>query len=484
MKSCGFHFNTTYTGLPQPFFTEQNPTAVASPKMVIINDDLAQLMGLNFTDLSDKKRAELFSGNRLPEGATPFAQAYAGHQFGYFTILGDGRAVVWGEHITPQQQRVDIQFKGSGQTPYSRRGDGKAALGPMLREYIISEAMHYLGIPTTRSLAVVTTGESVRREQRLPGAILTRVACSHIRIGTFEFAAERGGKPLISAIMNYTIDRHYPELRESQNPALDLIQVVMEKQIDLIVHWMRVGFIHGVMNTDNMLLSGESIDYGPCAFMDFYDPATVFSSIDHEGRYAYANQPMIAQWNLARLAEALLPIIHDDAQKAVESAEKIISQFPDIYKHKWLAMMSSKLGLFELWPEDEQLISRLLAWMQSTEADYTNTFRDLSQAAKPEGKLYRQEAFRGWYKSWQDRLKKNPKSLESSSSLMKTTNPAVIPRNHKVEEVLKAAHNGCFKPLHELLAVLKEPYKDRDCLKPFQNPPEPSECIHQTFCGT
>lgn len=484
MKACGFNFDTTYTRLPQQFFTKLSPIRVPSPQRVIVNHQLAQSIGLDFSNLDQKAQAQLFSGNKLPEGSTHFAQAYAGHQFGHFTMLGDGRALIWGEHITPSQARLDIQFKGSGQTPYSRGGDGKAAVGPMLREYIISEALHYLGIATTRSLAVVTTGEQVLRDTSLPGAILTRVASSHIRIGTFEFAATLEDKQILIAILEHTIQRHYPNLKESENKALDLIQTVMQKQVELIVGWMRIGFIHGVMNTDNMLLCGETIDYGPCAFMDAYHPDTVFSSIDRNRRYAYANQPVIAQWNLARLAETLLPLIHEDTNKAAEMAETLINQFPDLYQHKWLMMMRNKLGLFDELPGDEALIVDLLEWMQSNNADYTNTFRELSQQEKPKGQLYQQRSFEMWHVRWQNRLRQNSKPWEKSKHLMNNTNPAVIPRNHKVEAVLETANHGNFIPLHELLTILQTPYEEVGKPQEYQAPPEPTERIYQTFCGT
>lgn len=484
MKDCGFSFETTYLTLPDKFFTELRADTVVSPEVIVLNGKLARSIGLNFSDLTDKEQADLFSGNQLPEGSTPFAQAYAGHQFGYFAMLGDGRAHVWGEHITPTGKRLDVQFKGSGRTPYSRSGDGKAALGPMLREYIISEAMHQLDIPTTRSLAVVTTGEPVMRETILPGAILTRVASSHLRVGTFEFAANQLDNKAIESLMNYTVQRHFPELIESKTKALDLIQAVMENQAELIVNWMRVGFIHGVMNTDNMTLSGETIDYGPCAFMNVYDPNTVFSSIDHMGRYAYDNQSKVAQWNLARLAESLLHFIDDDNKKAITIAEKTISQFPEIYQRKWLTMMHSKLGLFGSNAEDDQLVSDLLEWMHKNNSDYTNTFRDLSQSGKPTGKLYEEKKFEEWYVRWQNRLGKNTKSLKSSICLMRSVNPAVIPRNHKVEETLEAANRGDLKPFYNLLAALKEPYTDREPLKPYQIPPNSTEDVYQTFCGT
>lgn len=484
MKDCGFKFEHTYTKLPEVFYTRLDPVPVKAPKIVILNQELSDTMGLDFSGLSDNDKAILFSGNELPESADPYAQAYAGHQFGHFAILGDGRAVVWGEHLTPQGKRLDVQFKGSGRTPYSRRGDGRAALGPMLREYVISEAMHTLGIPTTRSLAVVETGDAVMRETVLPGAILTRVSSSHIRVGTFEFAAAQDNQNLIQSLMDYTIERHYPELIESDHKAIDLLKALIVRQVDLIVHWMRVGFIHGVMNTDNMTLSGESIDYGPCAFMDAYDPNTVFSSIDHMGRYAYVNQPKIAQWNIARLAETLLPLMHDDIKEAVEIAEEAVFAFSDIYQEKWLSMMRAKLGLSEALEGDAQLISALLNWMQTHHADYTNMFRDLSQADKPLDKLYEQKDFVKWYEQWQARLQQNTKPIEASLCLMKENNPTVIPRNHKVEEALEAAHKGDFKPFHDLLNVLKEPYRDSDILTAYQVPAAPNERVYQTFCGT
>lgn len=484
MNNCGFKFDNSYTKLPEAFFTPMSPTQVKSPEVVICNHALAHDMGLDFSRLASEDLAALFAGNKLPEDAAPIAQAYAGHQFGHFTMLGDGRALVWGEHITPDGKRLDIQFKGSGRTPYSRGGDGRAALGPMLREYIISEAMHHLGIPTTRGLAVAKTGESVFRETPLPGAILTRVASSHIRVGTFEFAAAKGDPQLLQALLNYTIKRHYTDLLASDNKPIALLKAVMANQADLIVHWMRTGFIHGVMNTDNMTLSGETIDYGPCAFMDEYDANTVYSSIDHMGRYAYANQAKIAQWNIARLAEVLLPLIHADMNKAVKMAEEVINSFTDIYQDKWVSMMRGKLGLSGAQRSDELLISDLLEWMQNNRVDFTNTFRDLSQADKPVGRIYVQKSFSEWHARWKGRLQQNPESLEASIGLMRSHNPAVIPRNHKVEEVLETANKGNLKPFHALLNVLKDPYEHSDIPKSYQSPPLPHERVYQTFCGT
>lgn len=484
MTNSGFNFNNTYIHLPKAFYTELSPVPVRKPEMVTFNAPLASDMGLDFSGINTDAKAALFGGNIMPEGAEPLAQAYAGHQFGHFTMLGDGRAIVWGEHITPSGQRLDIQFKGSGPTPYSRGADGRAVIGPMLREYIISEAMHALNIPTTRSLAVVTNGEKVYRETGMPGAILTRVASSHIRVGTFEYAALQQDKGIIQTFVNYTIDRHYPWIKEEQNKTLSLLKAVIEKQADLIVHWMRVGFIHGVMNTDNMTLSGETIDYGPCAFMDAYNPSTVFSSIDHMGRYAYANQPNIAQWNLARLAETMLPLLDDEIEKAADTIEEVVSGFGLLYKDKWLSMMRAKLGLFGVRAEDESLINDLLGWMQRVGADYTNTFQHLTEEKIPQGEPYNDRAFKEWYTHWQAQLAKNTKPLKSSLSLMRANNPAVIPRNHKVEQVLDAATNGDLKPLKNLLNALQEPYKNRSNLKPYQSSPEPEDRVYQTFCGT
>ena len=485
MKIPGSHFDNTYTRLPEAFYTRQQPVPVAAPRVVLFNQALAEALGLDFSQHSPEEQAALFAGNALPEGADPIAQAYAGHQFGHFTMLGDGRAVMWGEHLSPDGKRYDIQLKGSGRTPYSRGGDGRAVLGPMLREYIISEAMHELGIPTTRSLAVATTGERVAREAPLTGAILTRVAGSHIRVGTFEYAAARQNVALTQALLDYTAERHYPNWAETNdNKALAVFEQVMERQADLIVHWLRVGFIHGVMNTDNMTLSGESIDYGPCAFMDEYDPSTVFSSIDRQGRYAYGNQPWIAQWNLARLAECLLPLMDSNVDAAVEKVTPMIKGFPERYHGKWLAMMRAKLGLFGEHEDDETLATDLLEWMQTSKADFTNTFRDLSREQQPSGELYQQPGFSAWYERWQARLGQNSKPLESSRCLMRSRNPAVIPRNHKVEEALVAAEGGDISRAEALLKALKDPYKDSDRDSSYLSPPAAGERVCQTFCGT
>lgn len=484
MTSFHLSLKNSYTELPEVFFTKQPPVPVQKPEVVIFNEKLAEEVGLKFSQMSEEELARLLSGSLVPEGMKPFAQAYAGHQFGNFTMLGDGRAVVLGEHLTPSGQRLDLQFKGSGRTPYSRGGDGRAALGPMLREYIISEAMHNLGIPTTRSLAVVATGETVYRENELPGAILTRIAASHIRVGTFEFASLHENKTITRALLDYVIERHFQQIKDKENQPLALLEAVIEQQAELITHWMRVGFIHGVMNTDNMALSGETIDYGPCAFMDNFDPATVFSSIDQNGRYSYSNQPYIAQWNLARLAESLIPLIHQENEEAIKMAEHSLNSFEEIYKGKWLSMMGSKLGLLKVKEEDEKLVAELLDWMHQNSADYTNTFRDLCKPEFPLDEAYKSENFRIWYSRWKLRLKTEEQELDASLDLMRSVNPEVIPRNHKVEEALQASEQGDLNPFHNLLKALEKPYQCGEHLKPYQAPPEPTEKVYQTFCGT
>lgn len=456
-----FNFDNSYTNLPEVFFSKVKPTPVADPRLIILNQDLAENLNLNFFSFSEAQLAEIFSGNSLSKKSQTIAQAYAGHQFGNFVILGDGRAILLGEHLTTDKKRFDIQLKGSGQTAYSRRGDGRAALAPMLREYLISEAMSALKIPTTRSLAVVTTGENVYRETILPGAILTRIASSHIRVGTFQFAAALHGDGAVKKLIDYTINRHFPAAKNAH----ELLKEVIESQADLIVNWLRVGFVHGVMNTDNMSICGETIDYGPCAFIDEYDPQKTFSSIDFYGRYAFENQPIIAQWNLARFAESLLPFL------SREIAENEIDNFRVIYQKKYLAMMRSKLGIIGKEADDEKLISELLLWMKKTKADYTNTFRDLKNVDK------------NWCEKWQNRRTKN-QSILQSDELMKKTNPVIIPRNHKVEEALNDALLGDMKKFNQLLAALKNPYVESDNKKPYQLPPSDAEKVTQTFCGT
>ena len=482
--TIGWHFDNTYSKLPEPFISNTSPIPVKSPELIILNDNLAKQLGLNFSLTSKRDLSNMFSGNSLPDGSNPIAQAYAGHQFGHFTMLGDGRAVLMGEHISKNNERFDIQFKGSGQTPFSRNGDGRAALGPMLREYIISEAMHSLNIPTTRSLAVVKTGEDVVRENILQGAILTRIASSHLRVGTFQYVAMRKNENELKTLVDYTIDRHYPNIKKSKNKAVDLLKVLIELQIDLVINWMRVGFIHGVMNTDNMSISGETIDYGPCAFMDTYDPKTVFSSIDEFGRYAYFNQPSITKWNLARFAECLIPLIDTNKEKAIEVATEVINSFDKSYETKWINMMRDKLGLFGQDPKDQVLILDLLTWMHKNKADYTNTFCFLMDENFQHNKIYNDENFLTWKEKWKERLKLNNNVPEKYLSLMKSVNPLVIPRNHKVEEVLESANNNDLSPLKKLIKVLEKPYEKTKENIDYQSPAPVSDKKYKTFCGT
>ncbi len=481
---AGWNLDNSYARLPNKFYSIQNPSSVRSPEMVILNQILAADLGLNVNALKSHDGVTVFAGNIIPEGSLPLAQAYAGHQFGHFTMLGDGRALLIGEQITPQGERFDIQLKGSGRTPYSRRGDGRAALGPMLREYIISDAMHTLGIPTTRSLAVVKTGESVIRETVLPGAILTRVAASHIRVGTFQYIAQWGSIDELRTLADYTVQRHFPEVYEDENRYLSLLKEVIKRQAMLIAKWQMVGFIHGVMNTDNMVLSGETIDYGPCAFMNAYDPATVFSSIDTYGRYAYGNQPPIAGWNLARLAETLVPLIHEDQDEGVKLAQDEISKFADLYHSHWLRGMRSKLGIINEEPEDESLIENLLNMMHKHQADYTNTFRDLTNNKPEVANLSDIAEFVQWYERWQARLGRQQESKECAYELMRITNPAIIPRNHRVEEALEAAVKGDNSVMRRLLDVLSKPFDYSPDKAEYTEPPALSASRYQTFCGT
>lgn len=509
-----WNFEHSYADLPGPFFARVDPVPVASPQMVLLNRSLAQDLGLDPERLRLPEAAWILSGTQRVANSQPIAQAYAGHQFGHFTMLGDGRAHLLGEHLTPDGRRVDIQLKGSGQTPFSRRGDGRAALGPMLREYLISEAMHGLGIPTTRSLAVVATGERVFREQALPGAVLSRIAGSHIRVGTFEYAAAldagldlmvhepdhragpppdsgaTGDAPLTRALAEYTIRRHYPELAETSDRYLGFFLAVMQRQASLVAHWMRVGFVHGVMNTDNMTLCGDTIDYGPCAFMDQYDPATVFSSIDHQGRYAFANQARIAHWNLARLVEALLPLLDRDREAALAKAQEAIERFPALFDSQWQTAMRTKLGLANEEPDDADLINGLLQWMQRRGTDYTNTFRDLSShvAMQNPGALGAQfvdAEFNAWHSRWRARLDRQPGGLEGAVARMRGANPTIIPRNHRVEEALNAAvQHGNLDPTMRLLEALADPYDTDLEDSEYREPPAPEQRVYQTFCGT
>ena len=482
-NNMNWNFDNSYSRLSDAFKEHIEPIAVRNPELVLMNKDLIKQLNLDFSKIDKNKLAALFTGNILPEGSDAIAQAYAGHQFGHFTMLGDGRAVLIGEHLTKNNERYDIQFKGSGKTAFSRNGDGRAALGPMLREYIISEAMHHLNIPSTRSLAVAKTGEEIIRETPLQGAILTRVASSHIRVGTFQYVAARNKKDELEILLNYVIKRHYPDLVNSKNKALDLLNVVMDKQIDLVINWMRVGFIHGVMNTDNMTISGETIDYGPCAFMDMYDPKTVFSSIDKMGRYAYCNQPAVTKWNLSRFAECLIPLIDEEEDKAVKSATELINTFGKKYEENWLNMMRKKIGLFDKDKKDKFLIIDLLTWMHQNKVDYTNTFCHLMNIKVDQNKKFENINFQNWKKRWQERLKINKSIQEKNMKLMKSVNPLVIPRNHKVEEALEISKKGDFEYVNQLIEVLKEPYSNQKNILEYQIPSNFNES-YQTFCGT
>jgi uncharacterized protein YdiU (UPF0061 family) len=485
MSETGWKLENSYADLPEKFFTSIKPDPVSEPKLIILNHTLAADLGLNAELLQEKDGVEVLAGNRIPEGSFPIAQAYAGHQFGHFTMLGDGRAVLLGEQVTPSGTKFDIQLKGSGRTPYSRGGDGRATLGPMLREYIISEAMHGLGIPTTRSLAVVTTGESVIREKLLPGAILTRVAASHIRVGTFQYAANWCTVEELQELADYTINRHFPEAADSPNPYLSLLEGLVRRQAILIAKWQLVGFVHGVMNTDNMSISGETIDYGPCAFMDTYDPDTVFSSIDIRGRYAYGNQPDIGAWNLARFADSLLPLINENQKEAVKDAEAVVSNFSNIYKDTWLNGMRAKLGIFNSEAEDEQFIEELLRLMEEHKADYTNTFLALTFDEYSDSALFNSNDFKNWHAIWQSRLERQEESEDESHQLMRDNNPAVIPRNHRVEEALEnAVEKGNYSLMVKLIDVLSNPFAHSAEQAEYSKVPEPSGCPYRTFCGT
>ena len=485
IKETGWNLDNSYARLPKTFFTRQNPTPVRSPKLIILNDPLTTSLGLNVQELQSEDGAAVLAGNRSPVGSLPLAQAYAGHQFGHFNMLGDGRALLLGEQITPQGERVDIQLKGSGRTPYSRGGDGRDALGPMLREYIISEAMYALGIPTTRSLAVVTTGEPVIRESNLPGAILTRVAASHIRVATFQYAAQWGTALELQALADYTLQRHFSDGDGAPNRYLFLLQEVIKRQAELIAKWQLVGFIHGVMNTDNMSISGETIDYGPCAFMDAYDPATVFSSIDREGRYAYGNQPYIAGWNLERFAETLLPLLHVNQDQSVKLAQDAITDFTRLCHSNWLSGMRGKLGIFNEETQDEALIEGLLGMMHKYHADYTNTFYALTFDKCADTALFDTTEFAQWHELWQARLGRQQESKAFSYQLMQSSNPWIIPRNHRVEEALEAAvKQEDYSVMERLLEALSKPYTHSLKQDDYFSQPELSNRPYRTFCGT
>ena len=481
----GWKLENSYADLPEFFYSKIKLYKVRSPKLVILNTNLAEYIGLDAKELKSDEGVSCLSGSSVPRGSIPIAQAYAGHQFGYFTMLGDGRAMLLGEQISPEGKRYDIQLKGSGRTPYSRGGDGRAALGPMLREYIISEAMYNLDIPTTRSLAVVTTGEPILREDILKGAILTRVASSHIRVGTFAYASSFGTAENVRQLADYTINRHYKEIADDENRILSFIREVVHKQAALIAKWQLVGFIHGVMNTDNMAISGETIDYGPCAFMDAYNPDTVFSSIDTYGRYAYKNQPEIAVWNLSRFAETLLPLIHENKDRAIILAQDAVTEFYELYHNYWLSGMLSKLGIFNEEAEDEKLVDKLLGIMNNNGEDYTNTFINLTFGRSGNTAMYESIEFMDWHNKWQERLLRQSQSKEDSFELMRNSNPAVIPRNHRVEEALSAAdEKGDYSVMERFLNVLSKPFAHTPEQAEYAELPPPSSCKYKTFCGT
>ena len=482
-------FEHSYASLSPELYQRVLPTPVKDPKLVIFNRTLADELGLK-PDV-EREAATLFSGNQVPEDSNPIAMAYAGHQFGSFVPqLGDGRAILLGELKGHTGVLRDVQLKGAGLTRFSRDGDGRAALGPMLREYLISEAMHALGIPTTRSLAVVATGEQVFRATSVPGAVLARVAASHVRVGTFQFFAARGDLDAVHELLDYVIARHYPDARDAAVPALDVLKAVVLRQAALIADWIRVGFIHGVMNTDNMAISGETIDYGPCAFMDHYHPNTVFSSIDRVGRYSYANQSAIAQWNLARFAETLLPLIDVDTDKAVGLATEVLESFTAEFNARYLDQLCRKIGLINGSERDSDLVNRLFAAMQEASADFTLTFRRLARVVESPGSesalrelFARSSQIDGWLRDWRERLASDPQGVTERVMSMRRVNPAFIPRNHRVEAALTAAEHGDFDPFHQLHGILQRPYDDQPDVADYEQPPQPSERVLRTFCG-
>lgn len=487
MKENNINFNleNTYCNLSNIFYSRELPSKIENPTVIKFNKELAEILGLDLEFLESNKGTEFLVGNNILEGTTPIAQAYAGHQFGHFTMLGDGRAILLGEFISKDGQKFDIQIKGAGRTRYSRGGDGKAALGPMLREYIISEGMYGLKIPTTRSLAVISTGEDIIREEILEGAVLDRIAKSHIRVGTFQFARNFGSVEELRELADYTLNRHFKKDKYEENPYLYLLKEVIKNQAKLISKWQLVGFIHGVMNTDNMTISGETIDYGPCAFMDTYDINTVFSSIDVNGRYSYGNQPKIGVWNLTRFAESLLPLLDDDVDKAIKIAEDALASYSVLYNEYYFDGMRAKLGLFDKEEGDEKLVLSLLTIMNNFKADYTNTFLNLTLDKLDEMKVFNSDEFKEWYNLWQKRITKQNVSREKIKGLMESNNPTVIPRNYIVEKGIKAAvNNNDYSIINRLLEVLKNPYDYSNISEEFSKIPEVSSCPYKTYCGT
>lgn len=492
-----FPFDNSYAKLPERFFSSVYPEAVAGPVLIKFNEALAKKLRLDLDVRDHARLAAIFSGNVLPPGAEPLAMAYAGHQFGNFVPqLGDGRAILLGEVVDVEGVRRDIQLKGAGPTPFSRRGDGRAALGPVLREYIVSEAFAALGIPATRALAAVLSGEPVYREQAVPGAVFTRVAASHVRVGTFQYFAAREDHEAIRQLADYVIERHYPDLKGEAQPCLALLQRVSDRQAALIARWLSVGFIHGVMNTDNVTISGESIDFGPCAFLDEYDPMKVFSSIDQKGRYAYRNQPGIGQWNIARLAECLLPLLDADEEKAVEKANEVLKSFGDHFQSNWIAAFRQKLGLATEEAGDAELVQDLLTAMHEGRADFTLTFRrlaDLAAAEEGQAALAAEAAFtegfmpwekaERWLPRWRARLGREPEGHDAAG-LMRSVNPAIIPRNHRIEQSIRAAMEGDLKPFERLLEALAEPYADHAQFNEYREAPRDEQKVRMTFCGT
>ena len=479
----GFCFDNSYSRLPGVLFASANPQQFRNPSLVIFNQHFANALGLN-VDALKTARWTCFSGREIPEAALPIAQAYAGHQFGGFNNLGDGRAILLGEHIAPNHQRVDIQLKGAGATPYSRSGDGLAGLGPMLREYLMSEAMHALGVPTTRSLAVMLTGEVVYRAEQLSGAVLTRVAASHIRVGTFQYAAAIDDMDALKALAHYTINRHYPALENHPQPYIGLLEAVIDAQAALIAKWMQLGFIHGVMNTDNMSIAGETIDYGPCAFVNAYSPKTVFSSIDKNGRYAFGNQPTMGEWNLTRFAESLLPLLAETQEEAIPIATECLNQYQTKYRGYWLNAMRKKVGLFNSEPSDLALVEDLLMLMYKHQADFTNTFSHLANSNQLSAALMADGGFKNWQIIWHERLSRQDQTAAEVAALMEGHNPLVIPRNHLVEGVLELAVQGDMEPFHEFLEAISKPYQTPKNEKYLHGASAGFDASYQTFCGT
>lgn len=484
-------FDNSYQNLPQDFFERINPVPVKDPQLIIFNNDLGRSLGID-QKINKKELANIFSGNEILKGSSPIALVYAGHQFGNFVNqLGDGRAVLLGEVSTPNQERFDMQLKGSGQTRFSRQGDGRSPLGPVIREYVVSEAMNALGIPSTRSLAAVTTGEKVFREVILPGGILTRIAKSHIRVGTFEYFATQKNTENLKTLADYTIKRHFLSLKDVANPYLSLLEIVSERQIELISKWMGVGFIHGVMNTDNTSIVGETIDYGPCAFMDEYNPSTVFSSIDAQGRYAFGNQPLIAQWNMACFANSLLGLIDKDTEKATSKAQKVINNFPNKMSEAVMSVMCKKIGLDSTKTNSQEALTKLLRIMLDNKSDYTLTFRYLSEIIKGKRDSSFKQQFlehnqiSNWLKEWKELIKDQDLAKKEIVLSMESSNPVFIPRNHLVERAIEAAvENNDFSEMKTLLTILSKPYEEQSKYGEYMKPPKPLEVVHQTFCGT